>query len=664
MSADLMLDLETRSQLNHIDTKMYSDSGDVCIDQDGEWDLSLFDDLDNLGDADELFQALGNAVSPTGEVADLDFDIDLMPWHSDSCTDGDTTAGPFSPSLTLSSVSSPCSVASPSSYCVPEELDLSPQSQPSPVSVCSDASSSYDVVEEKKPQKRAGQSSRGKSSYAPKRPIQLTPKVSIQPKPVITVPIAHSTAPLTAKTIIIQPLQTVLSVSKPPPVSIQPAPPGGRPVMLSQPTRLVQLQSPQIVPPQPVLAMPNGLITVPTLAQDKYAPNGNGSFPAATPPVLTVPIQNTSALGDTSVMRRQQRMVKNRESASLSRKKKKEYLLTLEARLKMALSENENLKNENGSLKKQLEGLLTENKILKVTAPKRRAVCVMVVLAFVMLNSGPISLFDQDSKSKIPTGAVHNSRHLLEFSPENENTRIAETPEIVIPQTHDRSESAPLEKKALMVVKKEPLLFIPPLPCQPPINRTKSIKLAHELRGWVHRHEVERTKSRRMTNHQHKTKTMTKAQEKKAEVSQIVTVQYTDTLDKNSGSELQVYYAPHRSYNDFFEEIHRRGDTFYVVSFRRDHLLLPATNHIKGNRPKMSLVLPAVNTNESVIKEEEYEVMMQIDCEVMDTRILHIKASSIPPFLRASSGNRTDSFYSSASRQATPPVGAITGSAT
>lgn len=660
MASDLMLDFENHVNQHHIG--MNSDTGDICIDQDGEWDLSLFDELEDMGDADELLRALED-VAYVGEVPDLDLGLDLPLWNSgtcgdtsSSCTDADMSVGSLSPNPTLSSVSSPGSVEALSPCSLSDEL-LSPQSQtffsqsqPSPASMSPESFSSSESALGRKPQRRAGQS-RVKSSLPQKRPIQLTPKVSIQPKPVITaVPIPHSAAPIQAKTFIIQPLQAVLPVAKPAPVSIQPAPPAGRPAVLPQPAGVLHLQGPQIAPAPPVLSFPNRLVAVPTISPAA----------AVTRPLTPTTLSNAAMDGDMNVVRRQQRIIKNRESASLSRKKKKEYLLTLEARLKVALSENEKLKSENGSLKKQLDGVVMENSVLKATAPKRRTVCLLVVLVFLVMNVGQLRLFDGDSSSKLSAGTMNSGRHLLGFSPENLIGQ--EPPEGAIPQAPDRYVDSTPEKKALMVVKKEPLFLEPSPPCQPFINRTKSIKMAHELRGWVHRHEVERTKSRRTTNSQHKTKTIPKSPDEKAEVAQIVTVQYTDMSEKSPGSELQVYYAPHRGHYDFFEEIHRRGDTFYVVSFRRDHLLLPATNHNKRSRPKMSVVLPAMNINDSVIKDKEYEVMMQIDCEVMDTRILHIKSSSIPPFLRV---NHTEPFYHSGPvhGQATPPVGVLTGSA-
>ncbi|XP_012494965.1 PREDICTED: cyclic AMP-dependent transcription factor ATF-6 alpha [Propithecus coquereli] len=227
---------------------------------------------------------------------------------------------------------------------------------------------------------------------------------------------------------------------------------------------------------------------------------------------------------------------------------------------------------------------------------------------------------------------------------------------------YDKYDHSVSNDKALMVLTEEPLLYIPPPPCQPLINTTESLRLNHELRGWVHRHEVERTKSRRMTNNQQKTRILQGALEQGSN-SQLMAVQYTETtsISRNSGSELQVYYASPRSYQDFFEAIRRRGDTFYVVSFRRDHLLLPATTHNKTTRPKMSIVLPAININDNVINGQDYEVMMQIDCQVMDTRILHIKSSSVPPYLRDQQRNQTNTFFGSppAATEATHVVSTI-----
>ncbi|KAM7012100.1 cyclic AMP-dependent transcription factor ATF-6 alpha [Tautogolabrus adspersus] len=645
MSSDLTLDLETHQHY----TAMESEIGSISIDQGGEWDISLFDELEHLGNADDLLEALENAVYAS-EGADLDFDIDIPLWNegdaSSTCTDGEVSLDSLSPAHTLSSVPSPSSVEALSPYSLHDEA-LSPQSQLSPVSVCSE-SSGFSAVSPpaRKAPKRTSQTTRVKQAQQIKRLIQMSPKVSIQPKPLITaVPLAHAAASLQAKTIIIQPLQTtMLPVVKPAQVNIQPAPPPGRTIVLSQPSQVLQIQTPQTIT--------SNVVAMPTLSQERPAP-----VPA--PPMVSYTLRSPSSDDDSKFSQRQQRMIKNRESASLSRKKKKEYLLTLEARLNMALSENEALKCENGNLKRQLEGLLSENTVLNATAPKRRAVCLMVVLVFVMLNVGPMSLFQAGSKTEVFT-AQHSGRHLLDFSSDDQ-TEFVTGPESLRSGPSEITDSS--EDKALMVVK-DPVFLRPPPPCQPPINRTKCLELAHELRGWVHRHEVQQTKTRRMSNSNHKpTRTILKTQNKEAQGAQIVTVQYTETAEqKNPGSELQVYYAPHHTYSDFFDEINRRGDTFYVVSFRRDHLLLPATSHNKGSRPKMSVVLPAMNINDSIIRDKDYEVMMQIDCEVTNTRILHIRSSTIPPLLRV---NHTDTFYqnSPTDNQAAPPVGVLMGSA-
>uniref|UniRef100_A0A8C4XS73 Activating transcription factor 6 n=1 Tax=Falco tinnunculus TaxID=100819 RepID=A0A8C4XS73_FALTI len=628
-----------------------------------DWEAVLGEELSELLGAAEPRRAPRDEPDEN-DLCNFHFDLDLMSWDSDlwnitshAYTDSTVKTEPLSPAASNCSVPSPSSVDSPVQN-VPDDVDFSCSSQMSPISLYSKSCRSPASPEGdggKKPAVSITSRSANNSAKTLKRCGQAASRPLIQPKPLLpAVPEAQANIGIPAKTIIIQTLPTLVPLPKHQPVvNIQPAPPKGQLVVLPQPT-VVQLQASGVLPAsQPVIAVPGGTTplhshTVNALPATAANGSTSGKIPAAKPLLQST----TPAMGlDINVLRRQERMIKNRESAFQSRKKKKEYMLGLETRLKAALLENEKLKKENSMLKRQLDEVVLENQQLKVSSPKRRTLCVMVILAFIMLNYGPLSVFEKDPNGVDSTGSSsHRTRNLLEFSARQESSTAQKIPGGIIPENSNRYDHSVSDNKALMIVSEEPLLYIspPPPPCQPLINRTESLRLNHELRGWVHRHEVERTRSRRLSNNQQqKARVMQSSLSEKAD-SQLMAMPYTDTrLSRNSGNELQVYYASPRSYQDFFEAIRRREDTFYVVSFRRDHLLLPATTHNKTRRPKMSIVLPAVNINENVINGQDYEVMMQIDCEVMDTRILHIKSSSVPPYLREQRRNHTDTFYSS-----------------
>ncbi|KAM9007967.1 cyclic AMP-dependent transcription factor ATF-6 alpha isoform 2-T2 [Ara ararauna] len=626
-----------------------------------DWEALLGEELSELLGPAEPLRALRDEPDEN-DLCNFHFDLDLMSWDSDlwnitghAFTDASVKTEPLSPATSNCSVPSPSSVDS-SVQNVPDDVDFSNRSQMSPVSLYSKSCRSPASPEgdgEKKPAISITSRSANNSAKTLKRCSQTVSRPLIQPKPLLpAVPEAQANVGIPAKTIIIQTLPTLMPLPKQQPiVNVQPAPPKGQSVVLPQPT-VVQLQASGVLPAsQPVIAVTGG-----TTPPHKHTVNalplaaGNGSTTGKITVIKPLLQSTTPAMGlDVNVLRRQQRMIKNREAAFQSRKKKKEYMLGLEARLEAALLENEKLKKENNTLKRQLDEIVSENEKLKVSSPKRRTLCVMVILAFIMLNYGPLSVFEKDPNGVDSTASSnHRTRNLLEFSASQESSTAQKIPGDIIPEKSNRYDHSVSDNKALMIVSEEPLLYIspPPPPCQPLINRTESLRLNHELRGWVHRHEVERTRSRRLSNNQQqKARVMQSSLSKKAD-SQLMAMPYTDTSLRNSGNELQVYYASPRSYQDFFEAIRRREDTFYVVSFRRDHLLLPATTHNKTRRPKMSIVLPAVNINEKVINGQDYEVMMQIDCEVMDTRILHIKSSSVPPYLREQRRNHTDTFYS------------------
>lgn len=133
-----------------------------------------------------------------------------------------------------------------------------------------------------------------------------------------------------------------------------------------------------------------------------------------------------------------------------------------------------------------------------------------------------------------------------------------------------------------------------------------------------------------------------------------------NSISTNDNGHIQIFSPAHSNamkYATFFEEIHRQDDTFYVVSFHADHLLLPALAHNKTFRPKMSLMLPAWNlNNNNNASTDGIVTLMQIDCEVLNTSMIRIRESSIPENLR----NRSSSS-AVPSRNADNPVPVANG---
>ncbi|XP_029514084.1 cyclic AMP-dependent transcription factor ATF-6 beta isoform X2 [Oncorhynchus nerka] len=442
----------------------------------------------------------------------------------------------------------------------------------------------------------------------------LSSKPLIQPRPVCVAAISVPQAPSPAKALILHSL---------------PSRDQSRPVVLSQSVCLGS--APAIVKMEPAS---------PTMP---HCHSPTAPFPSKPiVPASSLPGSNCNGM-DMKVMKRQQRMIKNRESACQSRKKKKEYLQNLEGQLREVQQENEHLRRENQALRERLAG-----KEGSESGNNKRAVCVMAVLLFMTFSFGPVSITDRKLETGLQEEVVpHTGRHLLEFETAQEHSRVEERIDPEEEGGEDGWKGGEVERESTDsyqfrnlsdvfsdvkdLVLQDIDRYFTSNDCRQ-FNRSESLRLADELRGWVHRHQIDRKKSGGKPKIVKKAKIAQKAQLRKTNISRYLPIQTHRSID----SQIQVFPAgPEISYSDFMDAIDRREDTFYVVSFRRDHLLLPAISHNKTTRPKMSLVMPAMSVNESLYnKSQGYEMMMQVDCEVMDTRIIPIKASAVPPSLR------------------------------
>ncbi|KAI2541758.1 activating transcription factor 6 beta [Homo sapiens] len=381
--------------------------------------------------------------------------INVIPTSDDS-SDVQTKIEPVSPCSSVNSEASLLSADSSSQAFIGEEV-LEVKTESLSPSGCL----LWDVPA---PSLGAVQISMGPSLDGSSGKALPTRKPPLQPKPVVltTVPMPSRAVP-PSTTVLLQ------SLVQPPPVS---------PVVLIQGAIRVQPEG-----PAPSLPRPERKSIVP-------APMPGNSCP---PEV------------DAKLLKRQQRMIKNRESACQSRRKKKEYLQGLEARLQAVLADNQQLRRENAALRRRLEALLAENSELKLGSGNRKVVCIMVFLLFIAFNFGPVSISEPPSAPISPRmnkGEPQPRRHLLGFSEQEPVQGVeplqgsSQGPKEPQPSPTDQPSFSNLTAfpggaKELLLRDLDQLFLSSD--CRH-FNRTESLRLADELSGWVQRHQRGRRK--------------------------------------------------------------------------------------------------------------------------------------------------------------------------
>jgi len=172
---------------------------------------------------------------------------------------------------------------------------------------------------------------------------------------------------------------------------------------------------------------------------------------------------------DVKALKRQQRMIKNRESACLSRKKKKEYVAALENTISELNRENQKLKQENALLREkvsQLEkGSDTITKTLIGSIPKKNiALCaILLMVSFNILALGNFFVKEQQLFNPTATRIDFESKPHIEF--------VRKTGRSLLWTEENSFADAGNGNLSYSM-------------CPMQINQTESSRINSELRGW------------------------------------------------------------------------------------------------------------------------------------------------------------------------------------
>lgn len=428
------------------------------------------------------------------------------------------------------------------------------------------------------------------------------------------------------------------------------------PLPLSNKTE-IKLHSPPVantlvISPKSVLPQSNSVNVPVPVVQNNVISHDDGS---QSPPY------DLSHLTETEIkaFKKQQRMIKNRESACQSRQKKKEYVTALEQQLLEAQQEVARLRLENKLLRDQLDTGGRSRKVPRLNPsfllPKKNVAVLFAMVFMVSLNFNFLGW--NNGRIAAPSAPHRSTRHLLwnedsqeaisdDDRPTNTSTFLPDCTNTTLKDLH------------------------------PGINKTESIRIAGELNRWIgggktlnwtydaprrrpvigdekinddiievykslyNKLHLDTNIIDYLTSPRHGKSIRGKSRLRRLRRQKDIDLDYETVYPKPMPKSVD-FDIDFGEWSSLLQALHRRDDTFYIVGVGQgEHLLLPAVSHNDTRPPKMALILPAKTGNDSMARD--HVTLMQIDCSVVNTTLVQLKSDALPESLRKTTNKQKE----------------------
>ncbi|CAG0887819.1 unnamed protein product [Cyprideis torosa] len=313
-----------------------------------------------------------------------------------------------------------------------------------------------------------------------------------------------------------------------------------------------------------------------------------------------------------SEFKKHQRMLRNRESALESRRRKNEKLAFLDRQCELLRQENRQLRvalanaeQRNRELESQLaerDSVVPDLRRAPTSPPRRKTFKIVGSAAKLLLVGGFFFLFNFNpfvSRDVRVTKAP-----LASSSPEE-----VLSPKLgrVLLWEEDYDDPSAVEE----LMSDLPRNGSRKVDCPPPLNASEGLRLDSELREW-------------WTTKQKPKKKQELRKRKKGPPLPLIS-------PSHGGLSLIPRQGPPDLSGPPSEEILipvRREDTYYLMSYSSDHLLVPAVKAVnQTSRPRMAVLLPLSQLNGTTSESQ----VLQIDCEVTNTRMLRFNGAELSP---------------------------------